>query len=87
MIRKSLIALSTAAVMATGIAATASTAEAKTHLNIGVYVPGISVGYGDGYWDGDYYGDDCHYEWKAYKKWNKTHTAFKIKHKQVLVCY
>lgn len=91
MIRKSLIALSAAAVLGMGMAATASTAEAKTHINLNL---GFGFGgYGGGYYPVDDYGYDepfyggCGYQWVAYKKWNPWHTHYVIRHKQVPVCY
>jgi hypothetical protein len=97
MIRNLLIAASAAAVLAT---ASASTASAKIHVNLNIGAPGIAYGepypyypaypaypvypvVDDGYYDD---GGDCGYEWRAYKKWNAYHTAFRIKHKKVWVC-
>jgi hypothetical protein len=96
MIRKSLIALSTAAVLATGMSAAAS---AKTNLNIdvglgfgggGIYLgggypvypayPGYPVYYGD-------YGPGCGMQWVPWKKvWNASHTHKVWKYKKVWVC-
>ena len=81
MIRKSLIALSAAA-LGLGMAGTASTAQAKTHFDVDV-----NLGFGGyGGWDPGYYGG-CGYDWVAYKKWNPWHTAYKIKYHKVPVCY
>ena len=90
MIRNLLIAASAAAVLAT---ASASTASAKIHVNLNVGIPGFAVGepypgypvYDAGYDDG-YYGEDCGYQWQSYKKWNKWHTAYIVKHKKTWVC-
>ena len=90
MIRNLLIAASAAAVLAT---ASASTASAKIHVNLNVGVPGFAVGepypgypvYDAGYDDG-YYGEDCGYQWHSYKKWNKWHTAYIVKHKKIWMC-
>ncbi len=57
-------------------------------------VPGYGYGYATPYpvypvypvVDDGYYGDDCGFEIHKYKKWNKWHTAYKIKVKKVWVC-
>ena len=82
MIRKSLIALSTVAAIATG---TAATSQAKTFVNIDIGVP--FYGYGGGYYGGGFYGGYCGWKWVSYKKWNWAHTYFWVKHKKVYVCY
>ncbi|MFO1032652.1 MAG: hypothetical protein U1E15_00600 [Hyphomicrobiales bacterium] len=75
--KKTLIAFAAAATMAAGMAATASTAEAKVHLDVHVGLPGY--GYGGGYYpvyDGPYFYDDgpgCGYEWVKHKKWIHGH--------------
>jgi hypothetical protein len=95
MIRNLLIAASTVAVLATASAATAS---AKTHINVtlggGYHSVGCDPRFCDTFeprygYDDDYgYGDDedCGYQWQSYKKWNRYHTAFRIKQKRVWVC-
>jgi hypothetical protein len=98
MIRKTLIALAAAGALATGFAATATTAQAKTFVDVNVDLGGGSGGgYGGGYDDGyDSYGgyDDgygygygCGFKWVTYKQWNPWHTAFRWKHKKVYYCY
>jgi hypothetical protein len=81
MLRKSLIALSAAAALAIALA---PAAQAKTNINVDLNL-GFG-GFGPVYTDYGPYYDDCDYKWVAYKKWNKWHTAYKIKHKKVLVC-
>jgi hypothetical protein len=88
MIRNLLIAASAAAVLAT---ASASSASAKLHVdvNLGLVAPGFAYGEPYPYYpvvDDGYYGEDCGYQWHSYKKWNKWHTAYIVKHKKVLVC-
>jgi hypothetical protein len=93
MIRKTLIALSTAAVLATGFAGSAS---AKTNLNIDV---GIGLGGGGIYLGGGYpvypaypvYADDyyggCGWQMVKWKKvWNPAHTHKVWKYKKIWVC-
>jgi hypothetical protein len=88
MLKKTLIALAATAVMAT---ATAGAASAKTNIDVNLGLLFGGGGYVDPYpsypvvdsgWDDD----DCYYKIVKYKKWNASHTAFKIKKKQVLVC-
>jgi len=76
MIRNTLIALSATAVLGIGLATTAS---AKTHVDIG-----INLGFSGGYWPGPYpiypvvddYGDEpgCGWVWINKKVWNASHT-------------
>lgn len=86
MIRKSLIALAAASGLALAFA---PAAEAKTKINIDVNFGFGGYGpYGPlyaGYYSYPF-GYDCGYRWVAYKKWNHWHTAYKIKHKKVLIC-
>jgi hypothetical protein len=84
MIRKALIALAATGALATGFAASATTAQAKTFIDIDV---GFGGGYGGGWYGGGYGGYGCGYEWVTYKRWNKWHTAFQWRHKKVYVCY
>jgi hypothetical protein len=94
MIRKTLIALSAAAVLATGMSAAAS---AKTNINIdlgfgvgggGIYLGGGYPVYGGGYpVYVDDYGPGCGWQWVPYKKvWNPAHTKKVWKHKKIWVC-
>ena len=85
MFRKSLIALTAAAALSLGMAASA---QAKTtidvHLGLGAFgYP--AYGYG-GYGYSPYH-EECGWQWVKYKKWNKWHTKFVIKHKKVWTCY
>jgi hypothetical protein len=90
MIRNLLIAATAAAVLA---AASASTASAKVHVdvNLGLGVPYIAVGehypsypvYDDYH---EFEDEDCGFEWVTYKKWNHSHTAFKLKKKKIWTC-
>ena len=50
--KKTLIAATALATLVAGMAATASTAEAKIHVNLNVGIPGI--GFGPGYYDSGY---------------------------------
>ncbi len=86
MFRKSLIALTAAAALSLGMAASA---QAKTtidvHLGLGGFgYPGYGYGYDYGY---SPYDEECGWQWVKYKKWNKWHTNFVIKHKKVWTCY
>lgn len=92
MIRKTLIALSAAAVLATGMAGAAS---AKTHVNIDV---GLGLGGGGFYLGGGYpvypaypvyvdEGPGCGMQWVPYKLvWNPSHTHKVWKYKKAWVC-
>jgi len=90
MIRKTLIALSAAAAISAGMAGLASTAEAKTSINIGVgfgtpFYPDYGYGYGGYPID---YVDDCGWHWVKWKKvWNAAHTHKVWKYKKVYSCY
>ena len=87
MIRKSLIALSTAAILATGMAATAEAHHKHNNFNIGVNFGG-GYGYGGyGYYDGYGYDDYCGWQWVKVKQWNHSHTHFWIVKKKVWNCY
>ncbi|MFN0193056.1 MAG: hypothetical protein ACKVP5_13950 [Aestuariivirga sp.] len=89
MLKNTLIALAATAMMAT---ATAGAASAKTNINLDI---GLGLFGGGGYVDpypsypvaDDGWDDgDCYYKIVTYKKWNASHTKFKIKKKQVMVC-
>jgi hypothetical protein len=93
MFTKTLLALSAAAILATGLAAPAS---AKTNINIDV---GLGVGGGGIYLGGGYpaypgpvyvedYGAGCDWQWVKWKKvWaNPAHTHKVWKYKKVWVC-
>ncbi len=67
--KKTLIALTAAASIAAGLAATVSTAEAKVHLNVNVGLPGLFVDPGYGYYDTGYYAPDCGYVTVKKVKW------------------
>ncbi len=86
MFRKSLIALTAAAALSLGMAASA---QAKTNIDVRLGFGGYGggYGYGHGYGYGGYYHDDCGWQWVKYRKWNKWHTKYRIKHKKVWVCY
>jgi len=84
MFRKSLIALTAAAVLSLGMAASA---EAKTNIDVHLGFGGF--GYGGGYFGPGYgyYHEECGWQWVKYKKWNKWHTKYIIKTKKVWACY
>ena len=103
MIRNLLIAVSAAAVLATASASSASAkVHVNLNIGLGVpgfgygepypypYYPSypaypvVHDGYDDGYSDD---GGDCGYDWVAYRRWNRWHTAYIIKHHKVWVCY
>jgi hypothetical protein len=81
--KKTLIAAVALASIAAGMAATASTAEAKVHLNLFVNGGGF---YDPGYYGPSYYDEpDCHYATVKKVKWynGQKHVFWKKK----LVCY
>ena len=91
MIRNLLIVASAAALIAI---ASASTASAEVDVNISIGVPSFVYGesypyypnylsYDDGYSDDV---SDCGYDWVAYRRWNRWHTAYIIKHHKIWVC-
>lgn len=89
--KKTLIAFAALATIATGMAATASTAEAKLHLhgNINIGLGGFGPGYYDsgyGYYDTGYYDDspDCGYVTVKKVKWIDGHKY--VSWKKKLVC-
>ena len=92
MIRKSLIALGAAAVLTTGMAATAEAHHKHNKFNIDVnFGGGYGGGYG-GYGGGGYYGDygyddSCGWQRVKVKQWNYSHTNFWIVKKKVWTCY
>ena len=71
--KKTLIALAALASIAAGMAATASTAEAKIHVNLNVGL--LGGGYGGGFYDPGYYDDtsDCGWEYGPVVKWKHGH--------------
>ena len=82
MIRKSLIALGAAAILTTGMAATAEAHHKRNKFNIDV-----NFGGGYGYY-GDYGFDDyCGWQWVKVKQWNYSHSHFWIVKKKVWTCY
>ena len=94
MIRNLLIAASAAALLATASASKAS-AEVDVDVNIGVhgFIYGEPYPYYPSYpryptYDDNYSddGSDCGYDWVAYRRWNRWHTAYIIKHRRVWVC-
>jgi hypothetical protein len=89
MTRKTLIALTAAAAVTVGFAASA---QAKTNFNIDfginlgapLYNPGYyDAGYG---YDDDYSDDSCGYQLVKKVKWNWNHTHKIVKYKKVWVC-
>ena len=86
MFRKSLIALTAAAALSLGMAASA---QAKTNIDVHLGLGGFGGGYfGPSYgYDYGYYNEECGWQWVKYKKWNKWHTKFIIKTKKVWTCY
>jgi hypothetical protein len=85
--KKTLIAFAAVAAIATGMAATASTAQAKVHLNLFVNGYGGGGFYDPGYYGPSYYDDegDCHYATIKKVKWINGHKH--VFWKQKLVCY
>lgn len=94
MIRNLLIAASAAGLLVT---ASASRASAEVDVNINIGGPGYT--YGEPYpyypaypsyptYDDSYSEDtsDCGYEWVSYRRWNRWHTHYIIKHHKVWVC-
>jgi hypothetical protein len=87
MTRKTLIALTTAAVLAIGFSASA---KAETNLNIDF---GINLGhgyydsgYGHGYYDASY-DEDCGFRMVKHKRWNWNHTRKIVTWSKRWVCY
>jgi hypothetical protein len=94
MIRKTLLALSALGLLAVA----AHPAAAKVHLNVGIGVPvyadpypvyPVYHDYAPAYDDGYAYDDadeDCGYEVRKIRKWNRYHDAYRIVRKRVWVC-
>lgn len=92
MFAKTLIAAAALTALTAGMAATASTAEAKIKIhgnfNVGLGYPGYWPVHGGGFYD-DYYGDDCSYKMVKKLKWHN-HGGFMHKHikwVQQPICY
>jgi hypothetical protein len=86
--KKTLIAAAALASLAAGMAATASTAEAKIHVNLNVGLLGGGYGYGGGFYDPGYYYDDtpdCGWEYGPVVKWKHHHKV--IVYGKHWVCY
>jgi hypothetical protein len=94
MLHKILLAASAAGLIAT---AAAQPAAAKVNFDVNVGVPGYVVdpypvyrpypvypAYDDGY---DDYDEDCGYEYRKIRKWNRYHDAYRIVRKRVWVCH
>jgi hypothetical protein len=82
--KKTLIAFAALASIAAGLAATASTAEAKVHVNLNIGLGGFGPGYyesGYGYYDAP----DCGWEYGPVVKWRHGHQV--VVYKNRWVCY
>jgi hypothetical protein len=95
MLRKLLISLTAAAVLATGMTAATTSAEAKHwrrhhHIGIGLgFYPMLGFGFGYPDYPYYYYDDypDCRYRRVAIKKWNKAHTHRIVVYRKRWTCY
>jgi hypothetical protein len=88
MTRKTLIALAAVAALTVGFG---TSAQARTHVNIGF---GINLGshgfldgdYGHGYYDDDYGDEDCGYQMVRKVRWNHSHTRKIVRWTKEWVC-
>jgi hypothetical protein len=82
--KKTLIAFAAVASITAGMAATASTAEAKVHLNVFLNAGGF---YDPGYYGPSYYDDtpDCGWEYGPVVKWKHHHKV--VVYGKHWVCY
>ena len=83
--KKTLIAAAALATLVAGMAATASTAEAKIHVNLNVGL--LGGGYGGGFYDPGYYYDDtpdCGWEYGPVVMWKHHHQV--VVYKNHWVC-
>jgi hypothetical protein len=83
--KKTLITFAALSSLAAGMAAAASTAEAKVHVNLNIGLPGI--GFGPGYYDSGYgYDDspDCGWVYGPVVRWRHGHQV--VVYKNHWVC-
>ena len=88
MTRKILIALTAAAAVTLGFAASA---QAKTNFNFDIGLnlgaPIYTGGYDNGYYDAGYDDDNCDWQLVKKVKWNYNHTHKFVTYKKQWVCY